>query len=146
MEAVTAYLTPAQVEAFPALAGEGVALETEIVRYHLARRDGEVVGVGYLDVHRVRTHRQVLLIAVTPRGEVMRVETVRFQEPPEYEAPTGWLQQFQRQTLTADLSLKREIAPISGATLTAGAVTTAVRRILALHQLIAPVAAVAVRP
>ena len=78
------------------------------------------------------------MIVVDPRGHVERVETVSFREPPEYEAPEGWLAQFLGRPLDDELSLRGDIAPMTGATLTANAVTHAVRRTLALHQIIDP--------
>ena len=49
--------------------------------------------------------------------------------------------QFQGHTLGPDLSLKGSIAAMTGATLTSNAVTRAVRRVLALHRRIHPLAA-----
>ena len=78
------------------------------------------------------------MIVVGANGRVTRVETVSFREPPEYRAPDGWLRQFDGHVLDPALSLRGEIAALTGATLTAGSATRATRRALALHSVIDP--------
>ncbi|MEX0890721.1 MAG: FMN-binding protein, partial [Gemmatimonadota bacterium] len=53
-------------------------------------------------------------------------------------APDGWLAQFLDRRLDGRLSTKADIVNMTGATLTSRAVTDAVRRVLALHQVIGP--------
>jgi len=138
VERRTAYLEPGQLQRARELAGGDVDIESEIVTHYVANRDGKFVGVAYFDAHIVRTHREVLMIVVAPDATVRRIETVAFREPPEYEAPEGWLDLFQERPLDRDLSLKGEIPPMTGATLTAVAVTRSARRVLALHAVIDP--------
>lgn len=101
-----------------------------------ARRNGILVGVGFFDTHRVRTLNETLLVAVSPEGRVLRVEAVAFREPAEYLAKEAWVKQFEGKALDPQLSLKGAIRPLSGATLTAHAMTDAARRCLALHQVL----------
>lgn len=135
----TAYLDRAQLERASSLAGEAVT--QSVVTHYVARRAGRHAGVAYFDSHRVRTHGEVLMIVVAADGTVQRVEVLRFAEPPEYIAPDGWLDLFQGRRLDPELAVKRGVPNISGATLTARAVTAAVRRVLALHTVIRPFAA-----
>jgi len=79
---------------------------------------------------------ETLLVAVAPEGRILRVEAVVFREPGEYMAKEAWVRQFEGKNLDAHLSLKGEIRPLSGATLTAHAMTNAARRCLALHQVL----------
>ena len=44
--------------------------------------------------------------------------------------------QYDGEKLDDDLSLKRDIRPVTGATLTARATTEAVRRVLAIHRVV----------
>ena len=134
----TAYLEKDQMDRIASATGPNAEPPSGIATFYLAYRGGEPLGVAYFDAHRVRTLDQVLMIVVGREGRVQRVETVRFREPPEYRAPEGWLGLFQEGELGPELSLKGEIPNITGATLTAGAVTRAVRRTLALHREIAP--------
>ena len=101
-----------------------------------ARREGKLVGVGFLDTHRVRTLPETAVVAITPDGRILRVEVVAFREPQQYMAKDAWLRQFDGKSLDAQLTLKGAIRPLSGSTLTANALTDAARRGLALHQLL----------
>jgi Na+-translocating ferredoxin:NAD+ oxidoreductase subunit G len=101
-----------------------------------ARKNGAQVGVGLFDTHRVRTLNETLLVAISPEGRILRVEAVAFREPEEYKAKEAWVKQFEGKGLDAQLNLKGAIRPLSGATLTAHAMTDAARRCLALHQVL----------
>lgn len=101
-----------------------------------ARKEGRLMGVGFFDTHRVRTLNETLLVAVSPEGRVVRVEVVVFHEPQEYLAKQAWVKQFEGRNLDDRLSLKGEIHPLSGATLTANAMTDAARRCLALYRVL----------
>lgn len=138
VERVTAYLDDAQLERARTLAGPGVEVPSGIVTYYVARGPSGAEGVAYFDAHRVRTLPEVLMVVVTPAGTVARIETVSFREPPEYKAPAGWLGLMVGRPLEEDLSLKREIPNLTGATLTAQAAVGATRRVLALHAVIRP--------
>lgn len=134
----TAYLDDAQLDRATRLAGPAVPIESTIVTYYVASLGGRAVGVSYFDVHRVRTLPEVLMVVVGSDERIRRIESVAFHEPPEYRAPNGWLRQFDDAGLDEDLSLKGGIANLTGASLTAGAVTRAARRTLALHAVIDP--------
>jgi hypothetical protein len=136
----TAYLDAAQLARATSAAGGEAEVESGVVVYYLATRGGAPLGVAYFDAHRVRTLPEVLMIVVGTDDRIRRIEVVRFSEPPEYAPPAGWLAQFPDRALDAALSHKRGIANITGATLTARAVTAAARRVLALHGVIAPFA------
>jgi hypothetical protein len=101
-----------------------------------ARGNGALVGVGFFDTHRVRALNETLLVAISPEGRILRVEAVAFREPAEYMAKEAWVKQFEGKGLDPQLSLKGAIHPLSGATLTAHAMTDAARRCLALHQVL----------
>lgn len=70
--------------------------------------------------------------------QIRSIEVLRFAEPPEYEASGIWLDQFEGKRLSQELSLKRAITNMSGATLTSKAIVSAARRVLAIHQRIHP--------
>jgi Na+-translocating ferredoxin:NAD+ oxidoreductase RnfG subunit len=131
----TAYLTPEQQKRARELSGEPVP--SALVSYYTATRGGQPAGIAYFDTHLVRTQPETLMIAVDPQGKVTRIEVISFREPEEYMPKGVWYEQFLGKGLTRDLALKRSIRPVTGATLTARATTSAVRRVLALHQVIA---------
>ena len=128
------FLTDDQVERIAALAGEDVG--TKIFARYIARRRGMVVGRAYVDTHIVRTKRASLLVSIEPDGRVRRIDVTAFLEPPEYIPSEPWRQQYYDQPLSDDIAVQRRIRPIAGATLTTGSVNAAVRRVLALDQVL----------
>ena len=128
------FLTDAQAAAVKQKAGVDLP-GLWIVAYE-ARKDGQLLGVGFFDTHRVRTQNETALVAVTQEGRVKRVEVIAFHEPQDYMAKEAWIKQFEGKPLDGDLKLQRGIKPLSGATLTANALTDASRRGLALWQVL----------
>jgi len=116
----------------------GAEVSSSIATRFVARDgDGVVRGWAYLDTHRVRTLPETVMVVLDADGRVRRVEVVTFREPLEYMPRRGWYEQYEGQELDDDLALKRDIRPVTGATLTARATTEAVRRALALHAVMA---------
>lgn len=134
VERKTAYLTAEQVRRARELSG--VEVPSALVTYYLARRAGQPAGTAYFDTHRVRTLPETLMVVVDPQGRVARVEVIAFREPEDYLPRGAWYEQFRGHGLDRELQLKQGIHPVTGATLTARATTDAVRRVLALHQVI----------
>ncbi|MGH9159841.1 MAG: FMN-binding protein [Vicinamibacteraceae bacterium] len=130
----TVFLTEAQQARAAKLAGE--TLPSPLVARYVARVEGRVIGRAYVDTHVVRTKRESLLISLDASGRVTRIDVTAFLEPPEYQAPPRWLEQFDNRSLGPDLSLQRSIRVITGATLTAMATNAAVRRVLAIDQVL----------
>lgn len=135
VERRTAFLEEAQLERARELAGEA-DVPSGIVTYYVGRAEDRTLGYAYFDAHRVRTLPEVLMVVVTPEAVVERIEVLKFAEPREYLAPERWLDQFDGAGLDDRLSTKGRIVNLTGATLTSRAVTRAVRRVLALHQVI----------
>lgn len=114
----------------------GVPITSALIAQYSASRDGKAVGAAYLDTHVVRTKKESLLMIVNAEGKLVRVEVVAFLEPPEYMPPDIWYRQFDNRVLNDELNLKRSIHPVTGATLTARATTEAVRKALAVDQVL----------
>ena len=134
IEAERVFLTATQEADAAAIARE--TLPSALVGRYVATRDGRVVGRAYVDTHQVRSKRESLLISLDAEGQLLRIDVTAFEEPAEYFAPLAWLRQFQGRTLDDDLAINRAIRPIAGATLTARATTAAVRRALAIDQVL----------
>lgn len=128
------YLTEPQAKEVRSLSG--VELNGLWTVTYEARTDGKLVGVAFFDVHRVRTLNETAMVAIATEGTVKRVEVVAFREPMDYVAKDAWIRQLDGKRLDADLSLKRAVRPLSGATLTAHALLDASRRSLALHRVL----------
>jgi electron transport complex protein RnfG len=134
VEKVTHFLTAEQVARVRELSGAEV--KDKLVTWHVGHKGDAILGYAYFETHDVRTLPETLLVVATPTGEVRNVLLLAFYEPPEYEPGKRWLQQFDAKKLGPDLRVTREIHGITGATLTARAVTGGVRRALALFQVL----------
>ena len=134
VEAERVFLTGDQTRRASELAR--VDIESPLVARYVAREGERVVGRAYVDTHVVRTKRESLLIALAPDGAVRRIEVTAFLEPRDYLAPPAWLRQFDAQPLGDDVALQRAIRPIAGATLTAQSATNAVRRVMAIDEVL----------
>ena len=141
IERRTAFLSDSDLVAARAVAGSDVDIEQRVVTYYVARDQKKLAGVAYFDGHRVRSMQEVVMVVVGPDDRVGRVEILSFAEPPEYRATSGWLGQFKGKPLDDELSLRRGIANLTGASLTSRAIVRAVRRVLAVHRTIQPFAA-----
>ncbi len=128
------YLTDDQRAAAAKLAQ--VELEAKIARPYVATKDGKLVGVAYVDVHRVRSLKESLLVVVDPKAKLARIELLSFGEPLEYVPRAQWWEQFVGKPLDDELSLKRGVRGITGATMSARAAVDAARRVLALHKVL----------
>lgn len=134
IEPETRYLSEAQLTRARELAG--VAIEREVWTQYTARANGEVVGSAYFDTHTVRSLPETLLVAVAADGSLLRVEVVAFAEPPDYLPKAKWYEQFPGRRLDAELLPRRGIRSVTGATLSARAAIEAVRRVLAVHEVL----------
>jgi hypothetical protein len=128
------FLTAAQQQQAAEAAGRPVA--SALVARYLATKDGKAIGRAYVDTHVIRSKKETLLISLDEAGSVKRVDVTAFLEPPEYRPPSPFLNQYAGRALTDDLRLQRAIRPTAGATLTANAVTDAVRRVLAIDEVL----------
>jgi len=135
VERVTCTLDEKQREAVAKLASQKEFTKASTFAY-VARKDGKVVGTAFFDSHVVRTKRESLLIAVDPAGRVLRVDTIVFQEPPEYVAQEAFYTSLEGRAQGRELQLGRGLDGTTGATLTCRAVADAARRVLAVHSVL----------
>jgi hypothetical protein len=130
-------LTDAQVAAVRARAQ--VRVDSKLATSYVAWRGDTLAGVGFFDTRIVRTMPGVFLVVVAPDTTVARVDIVAFHEPPDYRPTPRWLGLFPRHRLDDRLWPRRDIRNLSGATLSARAVTESVRLALAQYEiLVAP--------
>ncbi len=125
----TAFLTDAQAKAAEALAS--AKLESKVWTYYVAGSTA-----AYFESHLVRTMNETVMVVVGADAKVAFVEILSFSEPDDYLASKRWLGQLPGRELDDDLALRRGLRGIAGATLTAEAVARAVRRVLAVHQVL----------
>jgi len=133
VERRTIYLDEAAAAQVKAAAG--TVIEVRVVPYYIGRAAGKVTGYAYFDTHLVRTLPETLMIRITPGGTIAAIDIVAFDEPSDYRVTGRWLDQFRGRGPEEAPGLPGVIRSLSGATLSARAVTSAARRVLALHRL-----------
>ena len=135
VERRTFILTPDQREKASRLARAKV--ESSFVVAYVARKAGVLLGTAYFDTHPVRTQTETLLVTVRPDGAVGAVEVVAFNEPEDYLPRPAWRKLLEGRRLDDELAVGRGLAHVTGATLTTRAIAEAVRRVLAVHAVLA---------
>ena len=96
-----------------------------------------VLGYAYVDTHKVRTKTGTVLYAINQEGKLLAVEVLVFNEPLEYLPEKSWLRNFEGKRLGKDqLRFKKDIPNITGATITARAITDNTRKVLAMWQVL----------
>ena len=103
-----------------------------LVVFYTGASAGADLGTVYFDTHVVRTEPETLLVHVDPKGAIARIEILSFSEPEEYLPRANWYGQFSGKILTNELSEKRGVRPVTGATITVRVTVEAARRVLAL--------------
>jgi len=103
-----------------------------LVAYYAATADGKDAGTAYFDTHVVRTLPETILVAVDPMGAISRIEVLSFSEPEEYLPRGTWYGQLHGKVLSDELSERRGVRPVTGATITVRVTVEAARRVLAL--------------
>lgn len=132
----TVFLTAVEAEAIQTRARTNV--ESKIVTYYRAAKNGATVGTAFLETKTVRTMPATFIVVINPDTSVRAVEMLAFHEPEDYLPSARWLGQFAGKGPDDDLFLKRGIHSIAGSTLSAQAISDAVRRIIATYELVVP--------
>lgn len=142
-EAIVRSLFPEaeEVAARDVLLGDAVAARLEqlararvkerLVTFYTARRAGVVAGYAVIHAHVVRTKRETLALAFEPDGRIRRVAILAFLEPAEYRPSDRWLAQLAGKGAGDRLAVGDDLAPISGATLSARGIAEQSRWLLA---------------
>ncbi len=115
----------------------GIKIENRLVTFYLVKVNSKIKAYAYVDIHIVRTHPEVVLYVLNERGEIELIQILSFKEPPEYMADDNWLRYLKGKTIGKDLlRLRRDVPNMTGATLTAKAITDNARKIIALWKVI----------
>lgn len=110
----------------------GGAAPTGLVAFYAAALDGKDAGTAYFDTHVVRTLPETILVVIDAKGAISRIEILSFSEPEEYLPRGAWYGQFPGKALGDELSEKKGIRAVTGATITVRVTVEAARRVLAL--------------
>jgi len=110
-----------------------VKLDSGLFTFYVGKENGKILGYAAIETSTVRTKPETLMIVLSPDGELRNVYTLAFHEPPEYQPPERWFEQFQKRSLE-DMDFGKGVQGISGATLSARADVNSVRKVLAVYQ------------
>ena len=136
IERKTIFLTDEQVQMIQDISRTKV--DSKIITYYIDHEASGIGGYAFIETRTMRTMPATFMIVMLPDGTVRSVELLAFYEPEDYKPPAKWLQQFQQKNISNDLWLKRGIQNIAGATISAYAITDAVRRIVSTFELAIP--------
>jgi hypothetical protein len=129
VEARDVLITDAMAARLEALARARV--KERLVTFYTARRGGAVQGFAVIHAHVVRTKRETLALAFEPDGRIRRISILAFLEPAEYRPTDRWLAQFAGKGGADRLAVGDDLAPITGATLSARGIAERARWLLA---------------
>jgi hypothetical protein len=128
------YLTSEQKTRIEELATAPVS--SSLLTVYEGRKEGAVTGYAIFDTHIVRTLPETFLVVLAPDGNVRATHVLAFYEPTDYLPSDRWLDLFKGRTPSEDLQVGRGIAAITGSTLSTRAVTSGIRRALAIHAVL----------
>jgi Na+-translocating ferredoxin:NAD+ oxidoreductase RnfG subunit len=102
-----------------------------------ATADGKVLGTFFADAVIGKQEYIVYSLALDASGHVLRLDVLEYRETHGWEIRNErWRAQFVGKTTADTVEVNRDIANISGATLSCRHVTDGVRRLLALNALL----------
>jgi hypothetical protein len=128
-ERKTAYLTDTELK--EASARGRVKVDSMVWHYYEGKD-----GWAYFETHVVRTMPETFMAVVNKDGSLRFLEVLAFAEPDDYLPRKRWLEQFPGRKLDGELFVRRAVRNVSGASLTAQALTDGARRVLAVHSVI----------
>lgn len=126
-ERKTVFLTDDEVNIIQRMAKAKV--ESKIVTYYSSANR-----TAFIESRIVRTMPATFIVVVDTAGSIHAVEMLAFYEPEDYLPTKKWMETFRRKTVSDDLWLKRGVYNISGATLSATAITESIRKILTTYS------------
>ncbi len=113
----------------------GHALATTDVEIFIGKREGKVLGYAMMDEEIGKYRPITSMIGVAPTGEVLGVAIMVYRESRGGEgAHQRFLQQYKGKTSRDSIRVRQDIVAISGATLSVRAVSTQVRKALAVVE------------
>jgi hypothetical protein len=113
-------------------------IDTKLYRIYIAKNGPATVGYGVLLSKKVRTKTAIALYFIDMDNRIKSIEIVAFNEPIEYLPTKTWLDGFDNKNSTNALRLNQDIPTVSGATLSARAITDGSRLALSLINIVKP--------
>ena len=134
VETVNLFLSPAEMDQVKKLSG--ILPDSPIFTFYVGKKAEQTTGYAAIEAGVVRTLPETVMVVLNADGTVRFTEILAFFEPPEYMPTKRWLDQFRNNQLSPDLRVGGDIHGISGATLSAEAITRQVRKIAAVGSIL----------
>ena len=128
-------LFPDEIEAAQIQQDAKVKLDSGLFTFYVGKDQGKILGYAAIETSTVRTKPETLMIVLTPEGELQKVFTLAFHEPPEYQPPERWFEQLYKRPL-AEMDFNKGVDGISGATLSTRAAINSIRKVMAIYQVL----------
>ena len=109
-------------------------LDSGLFSFYVGKSGEKILGYAAIETNTVRTKPETLMIVLTPEGELRNVYTLAFHEPPEYQPPERWYEQLYKRPLS-EMDFNKGVDGISGATLSTRSALTAIRKVMAMYQI-----------
>lgn len=130
VETINLFLTDAQLAQVKLRSG--VTPDSALYTFYVGKKGQETTGYATIEAASVRTLPETVMVVLAPDGTLRFTEILAFFEPSEYMPSRRWLEQFKGTRLSSALRVGGQIHGISGATLSAQAITRQVRKSAAL--------------
>ena len=111
-----------------------IKLESKIFRIFKAEKDNKILGFGVLVNRKVRSKNAVVLYLISKDSILKSIEVIAFNEPIEYLPSKTWNAQFENVPTDKMLKTATDIPTITGATLSARALTDGSRIAFAIYN------------
>ncbi len=108
-------------------------LDSGLFTFYAGKAQGKITGYAAIETSTVRTKPETLLIVLAADGQLRNIYTLAFHEPPEYLPPQRWYDKLLNRPL-ADMDFNKGVDGISGATLSARSALEAVRKVMAVYE------------
>lgn len=102
-------------------------IDSNKIRFYVAKKAQKVEGYGVMIIQRIRTKKAAILYLIDRDVKIKNIEILAFHEPSEYKPYNSWKESFTGKGKGDDLKSGYDIPTISGATLSARAITNASR-------------------
>lgn len=111
-----------------------VKLDSKIFRVYKALKNNKIIAYGILFSKRVRSKNATVLYIIDRDSTLKSIEIIAFNEPMEYLPSKKWNSQFENMQTQNKPRIGKEIATITGATLSARTITDGVRLAFAFYD------------
>lgn len=109
-------------------------IKDHVFTFYVIKDKDKLRGYAGLLTKEVRTKDETSLFILSPQGQLKSIEVIAFYEPPEYIPKDSWFKSFKGKDLRSKFTLGGDIPTLSGATMSAEALTDSAKIILAVWK------------